>query len=702
MAHTDKTVASLIKRQQSISKRGLADQYNNTEACWSFYNGDMMTYEDRIQFMDPGGRRKRATVNFNKVQENVDSLVGFMAQNRRQAAYVARVRDSKEQNLYSRNENALYSYHRENMNADQIETSQDLDMVVCGYGGTETDLSYLVGGSTTTPGGEIIKMHLDTSRMGWDPNAKQANLLDAKWAYYFQDYELKDALDLFQGSSEEDFERVGADDSDDQGYIFNPYGGLYDKIKLHDTVEWTAKEQDMVRVYNHQWMEYETFYKAKNPMYAAETEEDARFMKLRLELIQNDIKSYAPIGVEAGDLFDFDPMAEEFTFDEATKRALVKEFGDLIEPVGFKRKCFYTAVISGEHVFSWFKSISQQGFSIKFKTGTYNEQGKFWIGMVNSMMEPAKYYNKAVTEFIFTVAALSKGGVMVEESAVEDIADFEGKWAKTDAVIKVLDGALSGGKIQEKGRAMLPNGIDTIITLADNAIRSNGVDPAFLGEAGAQESGVLYKRRIRQVISKFARYFDSITLYQKEDARLCADLMRIWVQNNEGTLVRIVGEDGLEQFREISNDMLVPEYDITIQEAPETPEDQMETAQVLGGYGDRIMPINPQAGQAFYAESLNLLNIDSDVRDRLIKILQPNQEEVPIAEYQKVVQQLQALQNALSQAQAAKVMADAKLAEAKAATESATQAEKLENAARTGLENDLVRAGKMDTVSVNI
>jgi len=57
--------------------------------------------------------------------------------------------------------------------------------------------------------------------------------------------------------------------------------------------------------------------------------------------------------------------------------------------------------------------------------------------MVNPMMEPQKYKNKALTEMMFTIAANSKGGVMIEEDAVEDIADFESKWAKTDAVIRV-------------------------------------------------------------------------------------------------------------------------------------------------------------------------------------------------------------------------------------------------------------------------
>ena len=89
-----KDAGATCKKYLKISKRGLGNQYNNTEACQSFYNGNMMTYEDKIQFVDSSGSRKRATVKFNKVQSNVDSVVGFMAQNRRQAKFMARVKAS--------------------------------------------------------------------------------------------------------------------------------------------------------------------------------------------------------------------------------------------------------------------------------------------------------------------------------------------------------------------------------------------------------------------------------------------------------------------------------------------------------------------------------------------------------------------------------------------------------------------------------
>lgn len=699
---TTATIPKIFRKQREISKRGLSQQYENTESCWSFYNADQMTYSDRIQFADTWGRKRRAMVNFNKVQQNVDSVVGFMAQNRRQAKYIAHIPKDQNQELYSRNMNALYDFHRENTNSDQLETDQDLDMMVNGYGAIDTELSYVIGNATMMPNGDILKKKLDATCVYWDPSAKGKNILDARWSGYWEDYELRDALSLFQGSEKSDFEEVSTEDPSDTGYTFNSYGGIYDKIKLMNTVEWTSKESEMVRVYNHQWMEYETFYKAENPLYTVSDPMDALFIQMKLNEAKNGIE--LPGDTETEDMFEFDPTAEILVFDEKTKGVLVKLFGKALEPIPFKRKVFYTAVMSGKHVFTWFKSVCQQGFSIKFKTGTWNRNRKMWMGMVNPMMEPQKYYNKALTELMFTIASNSKGGVMIEDSAVEDIADFETKWAKTDAVIKVADGAISNQRILQKTQPALPTGLEGIIQLADANISANGVDPSFLGDISKEDqSGLLYKRRIRQVVSKFARYFDSGTLYQKEDARLCADLIRVWVENNRGEWIRITGPDGAEDFTRIVEDMLAPEYDVSIQEASQSSDEKQETAMLLSGFGDKlILAGDVNTGKAFMAESLDFMRIDGDVRGRLQKILQP-QGQIDPAQFQMMQQQLQQLQQVIQSGQvektqsetkknlatAAKTLKDANLSEAQVPKVHAETLRTLEEAKKTGVEAHL-------------
>lgn len=701
----------IVRSQLKTSQRGLGDQYKNTQKCIEFYNGDTMSYRDRVQFQDTLGRKKVATVQFNEVQTYIDSVAGFMAQNRRRAKYFARVESADQQKIYSKYMNSIYDYVRENANTDHVETDQDVDMLINGYGAVETDISYIVGNATTDPNGEVLNFRLEADKVGWDPSAVAKNFLDARWVYYFKEFDLKDAVELFD-ANESDF--GDADPENETGYQYNPYGGVYDKIKFEDSVEWADKNADRVKVYKHQWFEFETFFRAENPIYNTETPEQAMYIKGVLEQMILAQTHVGPDNAQISDMFEFSPTDEIFSLSKKQRDIFVKNFPDATKPVAFKRKVYYTAVYSGTHIFDVFKSISQQGFSVKFKTGSYDASKKIWTGMVNPMMEPVEYKNKALTELMFAIAANSKGGVIIESDAVEDQVEFNESWAKTDAVITVNPGALGQGKIQDKARPAVPTGLDGIIALCDANMQKNGVDPSFVGDIGdVQQSGVLYKRRIRQAISKMARYFDSITLYQKETARHCADLIRVWVENNNGQFIRITGAEFADQFIQLNSESIAPEYDVTIQEAPQTPEDRRETADVLGTFGDKMASLgNNAAASAFYLESVQQLPIDEDVRSRLIAALKPQEQPntgVPQEVVAEMQAQIDALMSDITQMQLEKTKTEIELNKAKTEAEKiksgkvqADTVKVLEEASRVGYENDLVKTGNFDTVNVSI
>lgn len=702
---TDDKVLQTVKQQLKKTRSTIGEQYKNTDKCYAFYDAEDSSYKDSIQFTDTVGNKKRAEVVFNEIKSSIDMVAGFFSQNRRQAKFIARLETSPIADLYSRYMNGIYSYHRDNTNADQLESMQDKEVLIAGYSAIETDLSYVVGQSTTNPYGEITKLKLNPKCVGWDTRAEQVNLLDSRWAYYHFDMDLQDALNLFIGSKSEQFGQAEGESTLEGGYNYNPFGGVYDKIKEMDSVEWADKENDRVRIYNHQWFEYEKFYRAQNPVFLAQTPQDALFARAKLEVIAENTKIKTADNINYDDAFKLDPNSEELVFDDETRKALQKEFGDLIQPIAFVRKAYYTAVYSGSHIFSWFRSISQQGFSIKFKTGIYNHTKKIWTGMVNPMIDPQKYRNKSLTELMFIIGANSKGGVMVEEDAVENIADFEANYARTDAVIKVRAGALAQGKIQPKASPAIPSGLENIIMLSEASINKNGVDPALGGALDKQDqSGILYKRRIRQIISKFANYFDSIMLYQKEDARLCADLIRVWVQNNAGQFVRITGEDGADEFVRLSEDNLAAEYDISIQEGMQTEEDKRETGQLLGTIADKFMAVGDiNSAKALILESLPFIGINGDVRKRITESMGAGQQDsVPLAQFQELQAQLEQLQSQQTQLLLAEMQARIDKTKADTGKVAAETAKALESAANQGLENDLLRQGNYTNVNVSI
>lgn len=706
---SDTELSVQFKKHKRTTQRGLSRQYENIRTCQSFYAGDILDYRDNIQFVNQGGMKKRAMVQFNKVKPYVNVVKGFMAQNRRKAKYEASMPESKPQQLYSMYGNSMHDYCRARAHADQLETQQDSDMLIGGIGAIETAMTYDQGYSSTDPNGQIIKGVLDMMTVGWDPFAKETNLLDARWAFYEKEYDLDDALALFDDSEEDDFEDASDEDADeDSGYTFYARGGRYNKIKAAN-YDWTDEKTGMVKVYFYQWVETEDFYRAENPMYVFKNPMAVNLAAMQLQAIADEEDTE-----DEADAFSFDPKAEILTFGADIKSKLEEVFGDHIEVFKHKRKCYYTAVLSGQHVFTKFRSLSQCGFSIKFKTGDYDAKNKIWTGMVNSMKEPVLYYNKALTELMFTIGANSKGGVMVETSAVDDIADFEQKYAKTDAVIEVKDGALAGGKIKAKREGYIPSGNEAIVQLSDAAISDvTGIDKSFLGSSeNKQETGLLQRRRIRQVCAALACYFDSITLYQMEDARLMLDFMRVWAENNVDGTFRILGPDGRNVFLKISADKLAADYDVQIVEAPQTPEEKQEYAQILSAMADKLLQVDQQSAKAIYAMALKNMPLEPEDIQQLQQLLVPQQGQVTPqmvqqlqAQLKQVMGELQQLQLSGAQAKIGVDVAKAHDLQAQAQERSAGVRKTSAEATRTELENVLVLSGLNDPkpqVSVNV
>lgn len=640
---SDKQLATQFKKHLGISKGKLSKQYANTRKCQSFYAGDFMSYEDTVSYTDVTGKKKKALVKFNKVKPYVNSVKGFMAQNRRRPKYEARIEQSNVQELFTSYANSIADYLRNNADADQVETQQDGDMLINGYGAVETALSYGEGRASVEEEGEMLMGRLDPLAVGWDPFARATNLTDARWVYYCREYALEDAMRLFDDSDPEDFEETT--EGQEGQYEYFPNGGIYDKIA---PVEWADKDARMVKVYFYQWYEVEEFYKVPNPLYAIEDRETVMFADVFLQTLAQRHE-------------EFDPRAEILVCSEEVKNELEDYFGPYMqEAFEYKRKVFYSAVVSGDKVFTKFKSISQQGFSIQFKTGDFDAANGVWTGMVNSMMEPALYFNKALTELMYTIASNAKGGVMYESDAVEDIAEFEKNYAKTDGNVEVAPGAISGNKIKPKAQAQMPTGLDNVINIADASMSDvNGFDPTFMGSREfANDTALFQRQRIKQVMSTLACYFDAATLYQKRNARLVLDLMKVFVENNENMTIRVVGEEGRAMFLRLSSKQLSAEYDVTIGEAPLTQQDKAEQAAILQSMADKMLMTDPTTAKVLYGMAIDLMPLDYALKERAKEVFDPAKEEVDPAYVKQLEAQVQALQGQASQAQLRKLVAD--------------------------------------------
>ncbi len=655
---SEEEIIEMKRRQHGSWTKGGSKQLTNTKDCQAFYAGDFMSYTDRLQFADGRGNKKTTLVQFNKVKPYVNAVRGFMAQNRQKADYSARHPNNEAQEFYTKYSNSYKDYVRENCNADQTETQQDGDMLICGYGAVETAISYGEGHSTTNPNGEIIMGRIDPERLYWDTSCRGSNLLDARFIGYDKTYVLDDALSLFDDSVPEDFESSKADNEGNKVYYRR--GGTYNKIQELYDVE--SGKEDLIKVYFHQWYEIETFYRAKNPL--------AEIQDPRLKIIAlMEMQSIASEQDEPDDPYAFKPDATIISCDKSTMRKIKDFFEGMVEVdfQRFKRKVFYTAVLSGVTVFKAYRNACQQGFTIKVKTGDYDASNKMWVGMVNSLRDPALYFNKALTELLWVIASQAKGGVMAERGAIDDVASFEAKYAKTDSVAIVNDGALQKGMIKPKREGYQSTGIETIIEASNSAMPEvSGIDKTFLGSSeNKAETSSLQRQRIKQVTSTLATFFDSITLYQRESAKNLLPFLKILAENNDGSLFKAIDDDGTTMYLQLSRSNFIDEYDIHIIEAPDSPTQKQETGAALESIAQTLMaspdPTAFQAGIKALAAAIKLMPIDFVDRQSIIKALSPQEGEVDPAYVKKLEMQVHQLMDEGNKAEVSKKLTEAHL-----------------------------------------
>lgn len=630
---SNKKLIKQFEKHKTQAFRALREQKADFKTAQDYYAGVEQGYSTGVT------EDVKIMVGNNIVKPYVDAINGFMIQNRRQPMYNAALTDSQEQKARSSYINHLSQYVRENNNADQIESKQDLDLVCCGLGVVDTNLTEADYEATTDPHGEIIKEHVPLDEIWYDPAATGTNLMDATYVFRAKKFHREEAENLFD-EPESSFTNALPD---------------LETARVLDVAENVMVEldadrieKDMVNVFYYQWYEINTFYRLRNPIQeiAEQFSPDAALQTLEQFKILKVQKADTDKRVEnQEDLFTLQPEDEWLILTPSMKALAIQILTPFIErgmEFDFKKakkKEYFTAIISGTKVFTKYKNIDQTGFSLKFKTGYYNVSESKWFGTVKALQEPSDFFNKTITEILDIIAASSKNGLLYEKSAVEDAAKLERDYAINGSVIEFEDGAISGNKIREK---QTPSGLggygDLLPLFAAMPDKTTGLGPEFFGIAGgANESGVLQRQRIKRVISLLAIYFDSITLYQKADAQSMLPLMRILAQESEGRLFSIVGENGAQTFQKLGLNEFADRYEVSIGEAPDTDTAKQENVETVLAIIDRLLTTVPDKGLEVMKTLFQILpNMPNDMKQKLTNnITDPEPTEEQQQEQQK-------------------------------------------------------------------
>ena len=604
----DEQSDGIVKRVHKA--RRLADKsqsYWRREARqdFAFLAGDQWTTEEKSALEE----LRRVAVVFNRIEPTIESIAGHEVNNRQAVKYVPRQpqQDASVNDLLT----SAANWVRDQCDAEDEESDSFTDMLACGVGVTETTLDY-----ENNPDGEVIINRLDPITVRWDPAARKRNLVDAAWVQHDRKMRLSDIRSEWPEKADE-LTAAAVDtlevESEDEPHNATdaPY---YKNDQRADEVD-----RQYRTVICHQWYDTVPFWRVLDPITGEMLEVDQQQFDVLQQAAQ---KGFTPPPTQS---------------------------------VKLKRRVYRTAYVCDNVLLDEMESLSQKGFSLNFMTGRRDRNRATWYGVVRPMRDPQRFANKYLTQLEALFRSNAKGGLLIEEDAVDNFRELEERWAQQDSVIKLNPGALMQGKIQPKPISPVPPGPERLLEFSILSIRDvTGVNLEALGLADREQAASLELQRRESALTILAPLFNSLRRYRKVQGRLLADLIVRYI--SDGRLIRITQGDGTEQSVPLLRMPETLDYDVVVDSSSNAPDQKRQTFAVL----TQTIPALEKSGFPTPSEILDYVPLPQSLVGAWKKAIQAKQQQPPPQppEVQKAQIQAQVDQQKLQQQMAVEQMKD--------------------------------------------
>jgi hypothetical protein len=558
---------------------------NEVNENYSVLEGIQWTEEDYERQL----RDEMPVITVNKSAPVIDSISGFEIQNRTNATYVPRLTNDEAYG-FSDIANIGANYIKNDAKAEFFNSQAFKDMLVCGLGITDVEINY-----DHNPNGEVTLRRIFPGFFLWDSATREKNGADTEWR--------AEARPVHKRQLRKLLESWGVQEYDTGDYI----PASFDDIEFLRYFDVSLQSGELTVIYNYQWREKETIYRIKNPFYE----------------LQNE-PLYMNYAASAAKRFKFDPANGIIILTPSDYSKFKKECSSigiqLDREVNQQRYRYYRCMVIGGRIYKKSENYSQQGFSLQMMTGKYSETDQCYYGIMRAIKPVQRLYNEALSNFQGFLRTIPKGGVNIESDAVDSLPDFLATYAKAKEVTIFKPGALSNGKVQPKIAPPLPP-LPEMMQMSQNDIMGvAGVTPDFMGLNDSKEmTGKLQGQLVRQALTVLSEYFDAKKFYTIDQGKLFIDCLRILAENDPGRLIRDITGEGSEKYVPLLLDNIAAEYDVVIEDTPQTPNERQETFEKLL----ELSGILAQKGVDIIPIALQYAPLKKEEMDKVVQAMQP-------------------------------------------------------------------------------
>jgi hypothetical protein len=580
--------------------------------CYGFVAGDQWNAEDKAKMLD----EMRAPIVFNRSGPMVDAVTGAEILNRQEVRYSPReIGDVKVNEIIT----SAAEWARDQTDAEDEESDAFHDVIVCGLGWTETRMDY-----ERDAEGMVQIDRIDPLEMWSDPKATKRNLADRRYqfrAHWQRRDELAEGwrkrLNEYGGSGE---------GSQEMGTSHSSRKDDYDEEEDGDGQD-QSKEEDKNRVWvrHFQWFDVVDAYKMSDPM-------TGKVAVMPKDKMRGVIKMFVANGMQPPEM------------------------------VKIQQRQYREAWLAGNVVMEQ-RDIACNDFTIHCITGKRDRNANTFFGIVRAMIDPQMWANKWLSQILHILNTSAKGGVLFETNAFANPRKAQDEWARPDSMIEVGTGVLSRGAIQERTAANYPNGIANLMEFAVNSMpQVTGINLELLGLVQKEQAGVLEAQRKQAGYAILAVFFDALRRYRKMQGRVMLHYIQKYM--SDGRLVRVMGENGNEQYVPLIRDKETVTYDVIVDDAPMSA-NQKEN---VWGMMVQLMPMlskQPVPAEV-WSELLKYSPLPSSVSTKIAKAISGPEEPTPEMQAAQAAMQLDIAQKAAdvekTKAEAAKIASEAQSA----------------------------------------
>lgn len=304
------------------------------------------------------------------------------------------------------------------------------------------------------------------------------------------------------------------------------------------------------------------------------------------------------------------------------------------------------AVVVDEEVISYGRR--PWGFSYYFITGFPIEtrDGMDFVGIVDIVKGPQDYKNSLLSNMLSMYMSSPKAPLFMEKSLSGQVGDLADRLASPSAFIELPDGALQGGKMQFGDQPSYPPMLEPLLRLTDAGVETTMGMADLTSQTDLRRiSGKVVQAAAAASNVVVAILFDALRKFRKEYGMCNVKFMTYMFPSPE-EILRIVGEEKAEDVASIEDgwgDIL--RYDITIDEQPASPTEQMEAVDYLTRTG--MLEQMWMRGDISTEDVLDLMPIIPEAKKR--KILKGKTQREQMAQLQAMLQENTEFSNSLVQ-----------------------------------------------------